>query len=715
MDRPTLKDSKGMIIDGVFSSEAIDSSGEIVKLDGIDISSMEEGTAAANYEHKGPEAKGFGREIVGRIIYVHKVFKADDCEDDRQRMFYKKVGQPFLYGVVRLLDAAGHSGAEALAAQIRDAVYHDDEITVRYSVEGTTLEKEVNVIKSSIARKVALTIGPCNKTCFSGVIQDPNAPKGYSKEETDVKKSELLQDPENRSIGNALEYQYNPIISDSNQNPILKLVTSLKLLKTMTAGNTDAAPSTLTGGAALQREEIGGIYKNHIVKAIKEYKDPWDQKKFKTFLKFQLEKADLPEVSDSFLDHFIGIAHDYQLKKNVDINEEYIPSTSLVGQVHQLEGFLVDLRKSVRDELEGFQISLPEIYMVKMKVGPDFVSAGRFMVANGCVHHLEDYHGILETLVPEGPLDIEGQTGLEALKLVPEFSVTEHQIPEPVANMAPGVTNIVSSKMKTPDRASIFEYIRPGMTEAHIVEFSEHGAALDGEKLTPDELSLILDNVQSGLATLKWRGGQMSEDLAKGEMGVNAATGALRAAVASGHVHPDIERAFNKHVNDDSTIPGVGNKYAWSEFQKQKKPGVYASLDINSFKHLNDTHGRVKGDSAMSAVGSVLKDAAKNVGTVKMFRHGGDKLVIHAPTQEDIHRFLREARSGLTNIPPVGGVHKPSFSVGLGQDFETADKALLEAKKQKIDPVTGKRMFHPARTPNLGHSLVPGSEGAIQF
>jgi len=710
---PNIKDSKGMLIDGVFSSEAIDSSGEVVKLEGIDISSMEEGHGVANYEHKGIDAGGFGREIVGRIIYVHKVFKASDCEDDRQRMFWKKVKeQPFLYGMVRLYDAAGHTGAEALAAQIRDAVYHDDEITVRYSVEGTTLERDGNIIKTSIARKVALIIGPCNKTCLSGVVKDTNAPKGYQKE--DIEKSELLSDPSSRSIGDAPEYQYNPIVSDFTKNPLIDLVQSLELLKSMTAGGGDAAPSTLTGGQALQREELGGVYKNHIVDAIKDYKDPWDHGKFRKFLKARLDKADLPEVSDSFLDYFMGIAKDYQIKKHQDINQEYITNTSLVGQVHQLEGYLVELRKSIRDELEGYQVSLPEVYAVKMKVGNDYLPAGRFMVVQNAVHHLEDYHGILAAMIPEGPLGVDGQTGIEALKMVPEFSVTEHQIPEPVANTVPGIVGVVSNKLQAPQRAAVFEYIRPGMGQSHIVEFSEHGAALDGEKLTDDELNLIVSNVESGLATLKWKQNS-NQDLSKSDMGVHEAMAGLRAAVSAGHVHPDVERAFTKHVFEDHMVPGVGNKFAWNEFQRQNKPGVLGSIDLNSFKHINDTRGHIAGDSAIKAVGGALKSAAEKVGTVKLFRTGGDEFAIHSPTQEDAHRFMREARSHMAQIPPVGGVHKPSFSIGLGQDFGTADKALYLAKKQKVDPVTGKNAYHPARTPHLGHSLLPGSEGPINM
>jgi hypothetical protein len=109
-----MADSKkptGMLMDGVFSSEAIDSSGEVVSLKGMDTSYMEEGYGVANYEHLDEDKGGFGREIVGKIVFVHKIFKDSDCQNERQRMYWRELKEiPFLYGIVRLYDGAGHPG-----------------------------------------------------------------------------------------------------------------------------------------------------------------------------------------------------------------------------------------------------------------------------------------------------------------------------------------------------------------------------------------------------------------------------------------------------------------------------------------------------------------------------------------------------------------------------------------------------------------------------
>jgi GGDEF domain-containing protein len=717
MHKPDTKNAKGMVLDGVFSSEAIDSSGEVVKLKGLDISSMEDGQSVANYEHKNKDDGGFGRETVGRIIYVKKIFNAEDCEDQRQRYYFKKTGgQSYLYGMIRLLDAAGHTGAQALAAQVRDAITHDDQILVRYSVEGTTLEKENNIIKTSIGRKVALTIVPCNKTCYSGVLVDGAAPDGYEKYPQEVLKS--LQDPSNRCIGGSVSYECNPIVQDS-KSPLDRLVESLELLKSMTSGSYDAAPSTLTGGSALQTEDLHRVYKDHIVGAIRDFDKPFDRKKFKEYLKDKLDKADLPEVSDSFLDHFVDIADDYQLKKSVvDPTADFFRSAA-----YGLESALIDLRKSVREELEGYNISMPQVYLVQMKVGGDLCPAGRFMVYNGQITHLEDYHKLLEGILPEGPVTPNTESTIEALKRVPEFVVSEHELTQPVRDE--GVKEATITPQQPPPRPAVFEYWRPGMAKPHVVEFSTDWAAIDGQKLETDELQLILENARNGLASITWRtnspnGGEIApEEFNKSEEGsghnIHAAMAALRAAVAAGHVHPDVERTMTAHLFEDHMIPGIGNKFAGSEFLKQKKPGVYINIDGNDLKHVNNTHGHTAGDQAIKSIGGALKDAAAKVGTIKLHRVGGDEFQAFAPTAEEAHVFMRHARGHLDNIPPIAGVHKPSVSFGLGQDHETADKALYHAKDQKVDVLSGKNKYLPSNTPNFAHSLLPGSEGPINL
>lgn len=319
--------STGMIIDGVFASQAVDSSGEVLDVAGCDISTLDI-DGVANYEHKEGDKKdgkggNNGEEIVGKIIYAKKIFRASDCEGEREEDYWRRIRVPFIYGMVRLYDGAGHSGAQALAAQIRDHHANNEPILVRYSIEGSTLDRDEHDrlrLKESVARRVALTLKPCNRTAISGLIEDPRAPDGFDKKpatETEthdllaglVEKGERLEHPAYTKLGGVHEVECNPLLSDDVMGK-LRLIAKAQLLKALTAGSYGAAPGSLEGGAALQREHI----RSRLKRAVAEYKPKgvaFDKGEFKAFA-----KTYLPEADDAYLDHFADVAGDYHAKRN---------------------------------------------------------------------------------------------------------------------------------------------------------------------------------------------------------------------------------------------------------------------------------------------------------------------------------------------------------------------------------------------------------------
>jgi hypothetical protein len=304
--------STGLLLDGVFASEAIDSSGEILDLKGMDISDFDEGKGLANYEHKGHDGDNNGQEIVGKVIAAKKIYKASDCSNERERFFWDKVKLPFLYGIVRLYDGAGHEGAKALAAIIRDSHKNNEPIIVGFSIEGSTLEKKDNRLAKTIARRVALTTRPCNKQAVSGLLADPNAPEGY---ETTPVKPDIASlvtekrefDPLYQRLGGS-ELEYGP-----------------EMTKAMTAGSYGAAPGTLTGGAALQVEDKGRVNKAVAMAAFRD----WPRTgKFRDFL-----KSKMPEASDEFLDHFSDLVEDHVLR--IKKAEEVLADMKKAGEQPQ--------------------------------------------------------------------------------------------------------------------------------------------------------------------------------------------------------------------------------------------------------------------------------------------------------------------------------------------------------------------------------------------
>lgn len=300
--------TKGFVLDGVAASNLIDSSGEILDVASCDISDLVEGRGNFNYEHKNQTSSN-GEEIVGKIVYAKKILKRTDCENDRQREYWDEVRAPYLYVIGRLYDAAGNEGAKALAAQMRDAAANNEPLILGMSVEGSTLRRSGQTLYDTVVRRVALTLRPCNKSAIVGIIEDPQAPAGFKKDHTPdalavVAKAE---DPLYRTL-HKTEFTYRPF-PESEHLDLIRSILRQKLAKTLTAGTYDAAPSSLTGGAALAKEHVD--VKTQVLGIIKGL----DKSKRKSRDEIKaVFKAALPDVSDEFLEHFTDLADDYQGK-----------------------------------------------------------------------------------------------------------------------------------------------------------------------------------------------------------------------------------------------------------------------------------------------------------------------------------------------------------------------------------------------------------------
>lgn len=169
---------KGTMIHGIAASEHLDSSGERIKVEGIDISSLTK-DAVFNWEHQSKEASA----IIGKITKAKKILKRSDCEDDYQRKFWDKIKMPYLYVAGELFDAVGHQAAKDVAAMLRydqQADLRKTKRLINFSIEGARLEKNGPNINKCIARKITVTITPCNKVCEAEELKEEETKKSYA-------------------------------------------------------------------------------------------------------------------------------------------------------------------------------------------------------------------------------------------------------------------------------------------------------------------------------------------------------------------------------------------------------------------------------------------------------------------------------------------------------------------------------------------------------
>lgn len=238
----------GTWIDGMIATEAVDSTGEIIDIKGIDISSIfDNKDASFNYEHK----SDLPSQIVGKLVFAKKILKKSDCENKRHEHYWKmNREQPYLYGYGVLFDKLGHTSAKDVAVLFSfSGIVADGEegkADIGFSIEGSRLQKEGNVIKKCILRSCAITQRPANKTCLAEKLTDEQAdeltkPIAKKKVEDSMKKSMQIE----TDLTKTEEFEVKaPKKSKKLDNPVREgIVSGLKKAKKYYTGLYQAKPN----------------------------------------------------------------------------------------------------------------------------------------------------------------------------------------------------------------------------------------------------------------------------------------------------------------------------------------------------------------------------------------------------------------------------------------------------------------------------------------
>jgi len=136
---------------------------------------------------------------------------------------------------------------------------------------------------------------------------------------------------------------------------------------------------------------------------------------------------------------------------------------------------------------------------------------------------------------------------------------------------------------------------------------------------------------------------------------------------------------------------------------------VHVSLDLNDFGTINKLHGFEVGDAAIKSAGKAIREAADvSSSRAKAHRVGGDEFMLHFPNIEQAHAFAKNVRSKFGEIPKIGGTHRLSASIGMGESPEHAEKSLIQAKTAKKAA-----QYQLGEADTHAHSMVPGNIGHL--
>jgi|SRR5581483_5825224 len=172
---------KPLEIDMIAGSQLRDTQGEMLNVDGADISDLLAGKGRLNDNH----GKGFFNAI-GRVTAAKKIYKAEDCSDDRHRYYWEKVKAPFVYVRGFLYDDEDHPNARAAAAILRNIHKADCPLKIKASVEGGIVSrglKDPSLLAQTKIHSVALTFTPANQATL---VEPLNLDKSSYDQEADM-------------------------------------------------------------------------------------------------------------------------------------------------------------------------------------------------------------------------------------------------------------------------------------------------------------------------------------------------------------------------------------------------------------------------------------------------------------------------------------------------------------------------------------------------
>lgn len=270
----------------IAGSQLRDTQGEMLDIEGADISDLIAGRGRFNDNH----GKGFFNSI-GRVTDAKKIFGPEDFSDPRHEYYWNKVKAPYIYVKGFLYNDEDHGNAKAAAAILRNIHKSDSPLKLKASVEGGVVArglKDESLLARTKIHSVAITftpannatlVEPCNLQKSSGNQDDMVLIKSVmhlAKDDREIPSFKHIRRSisAHKIIDNMASIQ--DIIHENGLQKTIKLpnVDELiqasvehkveenlrkinELMKTLAAGyGGAAAPTSRTGGSVLQSESL---------------------------------------------------------------------------------------------------------------------------------------------------------------------------------------------------------------------------------------------------------------------------------------------------------------------------------------------------------------------------------------------------------------------------------------------------------------------------
>ena len=168
--------------------------------------------------------------------------------------------------------------------------------------------------------------------------------------------------------------------------------------------------------------------------------------------------------------------------------------------------------------------------------------------------------------------------------------------------------------------------------------------------------------------------------------------------------------AYQQAATEDG-LTGVGNyrslierlRHETARHHRRSREFALLTLDLDNFKHVNESQGHLVGDLVLAIVGSMIDLKVRTEDAV--FRQGGDEFSVIAPETDRYQADLLASRIEQAINRVSSGELRLSASVGVavfphdgyepGELLDSADAALLWRKRQLAMEGAGRTRTSP--------------------
>ncbi len=153
-------------------------------------------------------------------------------------------------------------------------------------------------------------------------------------------------------------------------------------------------------------------------------------------------------------------------------------------------------------------------------------------------------------------------------------------------------------------------------------------------------------------------------------------------------------------------LTGLGNRYSLNKYaehafdiaSENRTSLAVEILDVDDFKHYNDTYGHQSGDTCLKKIGEVIGELCRNNKAVHAYRYGGDEFVIiyENMTDDMVMECALGLRKKITSMKISSGRSSEAIQISISQGIRNsvpqetnklwdymyaADNALYEVKE----------------------------------